>query len=110
MGPAIGRGVATTSSPVVRVLVSGKNNISTPVLESYTPKQFGPRTRIPAFFAICVTSSSSFLFPTSLNPEVIITAAFTPFLPTSFITLGTILAGTTITAKSTSSFISKIEE
>ncbi len=64
--------------------------------------QFGPIILIPDLEPILATSSSSFLFPTSLNPDDIIIAAFTPVSPASCITLGTASAGTAITIISTS--------
>nr|CCE71174.1 TPA: hypothetical protein PAB1117 [Pyrococcus abyssi GE5] len=71
-----------------------------------TPKQFGPTTLIPHFLALLTSSSSRSALPASLNPADITTTPLTPFSPHSSITSGTNLAGTAITATSTSSGIS----
>ncbi|BAA31056.1 174aa long hypothetical protein [Pyrococcus horikoshii OT3] len=74
---------------------------SNPFSKFVTPRQFGPTTLIPHFFALFTNSSSKSALPASLNPADITTTPLTPFSPHSSITSGTNFAGTAITATST---------
>jgi hypothetical protein len=68
------------------------------------PMQLGPISRTPAarIFSTSCVSSALPGSPTSPNPALITTSAFTPFAMQSSTTAGTCAAGTTMTARSTS--------
>ena len=70
-----------------------------------TPRQLGPTTRMPCFSAASRTwrSSSAPSSPISLNPALMMITPLMPASPHSATRPGAVLAGVTMTARSTGS-------
>src|SRR5215218_6301429 len=82
-----------------------------PSMGFMTPRQFGPTTRIPYRWAAWSTwrSSSTPSGPTSLNPALMTITPRTPASPHSVMSLGTVFAVVTMTARSTGSPIARTD-
>ncbi len=76
-----------------------------PVMGFIMPRQLGPTMRMlpwRAIFRICCSSAAP-SGPVSLKPAEMMIAAWTPTATHSSMTPGTVLAGVTMTARSTGS-------